>query len=57
MLKFFKNKWFRIPYTILLYAFSIYGFFLTVTYFAMKFEWTKDNGMIENHNSNPNNLK
>jgi len=42
MLKFFKNKWFKIPYTVLLYAFSIYGFFLNVTYFAMKFEWTKD---------------
>ncbi|MCX6196159.1 MAG: hypothetical protein NTY55_05810, partial [Flavobacteriia bacterium] len=50
MLKFFKNKWFRIPYTILLYAFSIYGFFLTVTYFAMKYELTKDKGMIDSNN-------
>jgi len=50
MLKFFKNKWFRIPYTILLYAFSIYGFFLTVSYFAMKYEWTKDEGMIDSNN-------
>ena len=50
MLKFFKNKWLRIPYTILLYVFSIYGFFLTVTYFAMKYEWTKDKGMIDSNN-------
>lgn len=50
MLKFFKNKWFRIPYTIILYGFSLYGLFLTVAYFAIKFEWTKDKGMIDVNN-------
>lgn len=47
MKKLFQKKWFRIPYTILLYGFAIYGFFLVVVFFAMKFQWTKDTGKVD----------
>lgn len=47
---FFKKKWFRIPYFILLYAFAIYGGFLTLTYLAMKYSWTNDNGRLDANN-------
>jgi hypothetical protein len=39
-LSFLRKKWFKIPYTILLYGFAAYGFILTATYFAVKFNWT-----------------
>ncbi len=50
MKRFFKSKWVRIPYTIVLYGFAVYGFFLTFTFFAMKFGWTKDGGNIDQNN-------
>lgn len=50
MRKFFKSKWVRIPYTILLYLFAMYGFFLAFTYFAMKFQWTNNSGMVDSNN-------
>ncbi|MFY7991371.1 MAG: hypothetical protein ACOVO3_11605 [Fluviicola sp.] len=50
MKRFFASKWVRIPYTIVLYGFAVYGFFLTFTYFAMKFGWTKDGGNIDQNN-------
>lgn len=50
MKKFFKKKIIRIPYLILLYAFAIYGFFLTGTYFAMKFKLTNHKGSIDKNN-------
>lgn len=49
-MKFFKKKIIRIPYLILLYAFAIYGFFLTGTYFAMKFKLTNHKGSIDKNN-------
>ena len=50
MRKFFLNKWIKIPYTIILYLFAAYGFFLTATYFAVKFNWTNDAGKIDSNN-------
>lgn len=50
MRNFFRNKWVKIPYTVLLYAFAIYGFFLTATYAAMRFNWTNDSGMVDANN-------
>ncbi len=50
MLKFLKSKWIKIPYTVFLYAFAIYGFFLTATYLAVKFKWTNNEGMIDENN-------
>lgn len=45
-----KSKWFHIPYLILLYGFAVYGFFLTVTYFAVKYKWTNDGGSVDENN-------
>lgn len=50
IMKAFKNKWFKIPFTLFLYSFAAYGFFLTMTYLAMKFQFTKDGGMVDNNN-------
>lgn len=50
MKKLFSNKWFRIPYLIVLYSFAAYGLFLFASYVAMKFQWTKDTGMVDENN-------
>lgn len=50
MRNFLRSKWIKIPYTVLLYAFAIYGFFLTATYVAMRFNWTNDTGMVDSNN-------
>lgn len=50
MRKIIQSKWFKIPYNTCLYGFSAYGFFLTFTYLAMKFQWTNDSGMIDDNN-------
>ncbi len=50
MRKLFKNKWIRVPYLVVLYLFAAYGAFLTLTYFAMKFNWTRESGMVDNNN-------
>jgi hypothetical protein len=50
MSNFFRSKWVKIPYKIVLYTFAIYGFFLIGTYFAMKFQWTNDGGMVDSNN-------
>lgn len=47
---FYKKKWFRIPYFTLLYGFAAYGFILTATYFALKFNWTNEGGGIDENN-------
>lgn len=49
-MKVFKNKWFKIPFKLFLYGFAAYGFFLTMTYLAMRFQWTKDGGMVDKNN-------
>ncbi|MES2799777.1 MAG: hypothetical protein V4638_07150 [Bacteroidota bacterium] len=50
MKRFFRSRWFRIPYNIGLYGLAAYGAFLLLTYFAMKFEWTKDGGKVDANN-------
>lgn len=50
MKKIWANKWFKIPFNIFLYGFAAYGFFLTGTYFAMKFKWTQTAGMVDANN-------
>lgn len=50
MKKLWNNKWFKIPFNIFLYGFAAYGFFLTATYFAMKFKWTQTSGMVDVNN-------
>lgn len=50
MRKIFQSRWFKIPFNILLYGFSAYGFFLTMTYFAMKFKLTNEAGSIDSNN-------
>ncbi|MCO5260676.1 MAG: hypothetical protein M9916_11075 [Crocinitomicaceae bacterium] len=49
-MKFVKSNWFRMPFNILLYGFAAYGFFLVMTYLAMKFQWTKESGMVDKNN-------
>lgn len=48
--KIYRKKWFRFPYLIVLYAFAAYGAFLTLTYLAMKFNWTRDGGKVDTNN-------
>jgi hypothetical protein len=50
MRKIFQSKWFKIPFNVVLYGFSAYGFILTVTYFAMKFKLTNEAGSIDANN-------
>jgi hypothetical protein len=47
---FVKKRWFKIPYTILLYGFAAYGFILTATFFALKFNWTNEKGSVDVNN-------
>lgn len=45
-----SSKWFKIPYRIVLYGFAAYGCFLTLVYFAMKFNWTREGGSVDSNN-------
>lgn len=47
---FYKKRWFKIPYTILLYGFAIYGFILCAAYFAVYFNWTNEGGSVDANN-------
>ncbi|MCE2711389.1 MAG: hypothetical protein LW688_02495 [Cryomorphaceae bacterium] len=46
----YANKWFKIPYLVLLYSFAIYGFFLASVYVAMRFRLTQEAGQIDENN-------
>jgi hypothetical protein len=48
--KFFTSKWFKIPFFTLTFAFAAIGFFLTVSYLAIKFRWTDDKGSVDSNN-------
>jgi len=50
MKRIFSSLWFKIPYFTLLYGFAAYGFLLTMTYFAMKFQWTNESGQLDANN-------
>lgn len=48
--RFFKSKWFKIPFYTLTFGFAAIGFFLTVSYMAIKFRWTDDAGIVDSNN-------
>lgn len=47
--RFFKSKWFKIPFYTGTFAFAAVGFFLTVSYMAIQFRWTDDAGSIDSN--------
>jgi hypothetical protein len=47
---FYKKRWFKIPYTIVLYGFALYGFILCAAYFAVYFNWTNESGSVDANN-------
>ncbi|MNK02220.1 hypothetical protein D3C87_200400 [compost metagenome] len=50
MKRFFKSKWFKIPFYTLTFAFAAIGFFLTVSYMAIQMGWTKEGGIVDSNN-------
>ncbi len=50
MKKLFKSKWFKIPFYTLTFAFAAIGFFLTVSYAAIRMGWTKEGGIVDANN-------
>jgi hypothetical protein len=48
--RFFKSKWFKIPFYTLTFAFAAIGFFLTVSYMAIQMGWTKEGGIVDSNN-------
>lgn len=50
MKRFFSSKWVRIPFKVFLFIFAAIGFFLTVSYMAIKFRWTDDGGIVDANN-------
>ena len=50
MKKFFKSKWFKIPFYTLTILFAIIGFALSAAYAAIQFRWTNESGSVDqNH--------
>lgn len=47
MKRFFRSRWFRIPFFTLTFLFAAIGFFLTASYFAIQYGWTKDSGKVD----------
>lgn len=47
MKKFFRSKWFRIPFFTFTYGFALIGAFLTLAYVAIRFQWTNDSGLVD----------
>jgi coenzyme F420-reducing hydrogenase delta subunit len=45
--RFFGSRWFRIPFYTITFLFAAIGFFLTVSYFAIQYGWTKDGGKVD----------
>jgi hypothetical protein len=50
MKRLYANKWFKIPYLVLLYSFAVYGFFLASVYVAMRFRFTQESGQVDENN-------
>ncbi|WP_430403362.1 hypothetical protein [Fluviicola sp.] len=50
MKRFFKSKWFKIPFYTLTFAFAAIGFFLTVSYAAIQMGLTKEGGIVDSNN-------
>ncbi len=45
--KFFRSKWFKIPFYTFLVGFALIGFFLTASYVAIKFRFTDEKGSVD----------
>jgi hypothetical protein len=45
--RFFRSKWFKIPFYTFLVGFALIGFFLTASYVAIKFRLTDEKGSVD----------
>jgi hypothetical protein len=45
--RFFRSKWFKIPFYTFLVGFALIGFFLTASYVAIKFRFTDEKGSVD----------
>lgn len=50
MKRFFKSRWFKIPFFTLTFVFAAIGFFLTVSYLAITMRWTDEAGQVDVNN-------
>lgn len=50
MKRFFKSKWFKVPFYFFLFGFALIGFFLTGSYVAIKFGLTNEKGSVDVNN-------
>ena len=50
MSRFFRSRWFKIPFYTVTYALAAIGLFFTVTFLAIQFGWTKDGGSADVNN-------
>ena len=50
--RFFRSRWFRIPFYTLTFSFAAFGFGIAAIYGAYQFGWTNDKGSVD-----PNNRK
>lgn len=57
MKRFFRSKWFKIPFFTLLTVFALIGFFLTASYVAIKFRLTDESGIVDSNNRYFNEIK
>lgn len=48
--RFFRSRWFKVPFYTFTYSFAAIGFFLTVSYVAIKMRWTDDGGSVDANN-------
>jgi hypothetical protein len=48
--RFFRSRWFKIPFYTFLVGFALIGFFLTASYVAIKFRWTDEKGSVDSNN-------
>lgn len=47
MKRFFRSRWFKIPFYTFLVGFALIGFFLTASYIAIKFRFTDEKGSVD----------
>ena len=47
MKRFFRSKWFKIPFYFFTFTFALIGGFLTIAYLAIHFKWTNESGAVD----------
>lgn len=47
MKRFFKSKWFKIPFYFFTFTFALIGLGLTLAYLAIHFKWTNEKGSVD----------